>query len=168
MKRWIGTLILIFTGYLLQTTLLQGIRIAGIAPNILIILLVAVAYRYGKISGMITGFLIGLLIDLVEGDIIGLYSLIYMVVGYLTGFANKIYFHDDTTMPVFLVAFGDFSYNFMIYALGFLLRNRLHFFFYLRSVILPEMLYTVVLSIFIYRFLHKLLRALEPKGQEET
>ena len=168
MKRWIGIAVLIVLGYLLQTTLLQGVQIAGVAPNLLIILLVAVSYRSGKLGGLVAGFLTGLLIDLVEGDLIGLYALIYMVIGYLLGFAHKIYYYDDTTIPLFLVAGSDFLYNFMIYVLGFLLRNRLHFFFYLRTIILPELLYTVVLSVFIYRLLHKLLQKLETKNQEEA
>ena len=168
MKRWAGIFVLIFLCYLLQTTLLQGIQIAGVAPNLLMILLVAVSYRYGKLSGLATGFCTGLFIDLVEGDLIGLYALIYMIIGYLLGFAHKIYYYDDTTIPLFLVAVSDFLYNFMIYVLGFLLRNRLHLFFYLRTIILPELLYTVVFSIFIYRLLHKLLQKLEPKNQEEA
>lgn len=168
MKRRIGMLVLIFISYLLQTTVLQGIAIAGISPNLYLVLLVAVAYRYGKTSGMAAGFLIGLLVDLVEGDVIGLYALIYLVIGYLLGFANKIYYHDDTTMPIFLVASSDFLFNFLIYVFGFLLRNRLHLFFYLRTIMLPEVLYTVVLSIFLYRLIHKILKMLEPKGQEET
>ena len=117
MKRWIGIAVLIVLGYLLQTTLLQGVQIAGVAPNLLIILLVAVSYRSGKLGGLVAGFLTGLLIDLVEGDLIGLYALIYMVIGYLLGFAHKIYYYDDTTIPLFLVAASDFLYNFMIFYL---------------------------------------------------
>lgn len=53
MKRWIGIAVLIVLGYLLQTTLLQGVQIAGVAPNLLIILLVAVSYRSGKLGGLV-------------------------------------------------------------------------------------------------------------------
>lgn len=168
MKRWIGILLFVFLSYLLQTTVLQGVQIAGVVPNLLIILLVAVAYRYGKLSGLIVGFLMGLFVDLAEGNVIGLYALIYMLVGYLLGFANKIYYYDDTTIPLFLVAISDFVYNFLIYVSGFLLRSRLHLFFYIRTIMLPELLYTVVVSVFVYRLLHKILYKLEAREQEEN
>lgn len=167
LKRWAGILALIFLIYVLQTTVIQEIAIGGVSPNLYIILLAAVSYRYGKLPGMAAGFLTGLMVDLVEGDVIGLYALIYMVIGYLLGFANKIYYQDDTTIPLFLVGASDFVFNFYVYVCAFLLRNRLHLMFYLRTIMLPELLYTVVLSIFLYRLIHKILKLLGPKGQEE-
>lgn len=167
MKRWAGILILILVCYLMQTTILQAIRIAGVAPSMLLILLTIVGYRYGKLTGMITGFLMGIMIDLVEGNLVGMYAMIYMLIGYCLGFANKIYYSEETTIPLLLVAISDFMYNFLIYVIGFLLRSRLHFLFYLRTIILPELLYTVVLAIFLYRPICMLLQWLEPNGWKE-
>ena len=167
MKRWFGIIVCIVLGYLLQTTVMQEIRIAGVAPSLLIILLVAISYRYGRMQGMLAGFIIGLFVDLLDGSFLGLYALIYMILGYFLGLSNKIYYQDDTTIPIFLVSAGDFAFNFFIYVAGFLLRNRLHFLFYLRTIILPEMLYTVVISVFLYRFIHKLFCLLDRKRMEE-
>ena len=167
MKRWISILLLILICYLVQTTGLQSIRIAGVAPSMLIILLTAVCYRYGRLTGLITGFIIGLLVDFMEGSIVGMYSMIYMLIGYFLGVGNKIYYHEDTTIPLLLVAISDFMYNFLIYVIGFLLRSRLHFFFYLRTIILPEILYTVVLAVLLYKPLSKLFEWIEPKQRRE-
>lgn len=57
MKRKIGELIIILLFYLFQVTLGRVISIAGIMPNLLIIIPVIFGYFNGKNEGMFTGFL---------------------------------------------------------------------------------------------------------------
>ena len=71
MKRFIGISFCIFLVYMIQSTILSGIQIAGVTPNLLIILLIVIAYRYGNVTGLLAGFAIGLLLDFVEGELIG-------------------------------------------------------------------------------------------------
>lgn len=166
MKKWIVTVILIVLLYVLQTTLFQSLSVAGAAPNLFIILLVVMGYRYGKLSGMMCGFITGLLLDFLDGTYIGLYALIYMLIGYFIGFANKIYYPDDITVPLVLIASSDLACNFIFYILFFLLRNRVHLFFYFRSIMLPEMLYTLILAIILYKPAHKLLQLVDGSAKE--
>ena len=42
-------------------------------------------------------------------------------------------------------------YGLYQYITTFLIRGRIHFFFYLRRIIIPEMIYTVILAVFIYQ-----------------
>ena len=64
MKRKIGELIIILLFYLFQVTLGRVISIAGIMPNLLIIIPVIFGYLNGKNEGMFTGFFAGALYDL--------------------------------------------------------------------------------------------------------
>ena len=66
MKRIIGSFIMMIILYLIQTTIFNKIAIAGIKPNVVIILVVAIGYKYGKIPGMMMGFFMGLFLDLSE------------------------------------------------------------------------------------------------------
>ena len=167
MKKWITACVLTVLMYVLQTTLLQRISIAGAVPNLIIILLVVISYRYGQVNGLIYGFIAGLFVDLMDGTYLGLFALLYMLLGYALGFANKIYDKDDYTIPLIITGLTDITYNFGIFVVGFLLRNRTHLLFYLRSVILPEAIYTVVVSVLLYRGLQKLFILLEPKEVEK-
>lgn len=139
--------------YLMQTTIFDKITIAGIKPNVVIILVVLIGYKYGKIQGMIMGFFTGLFLDFTESDYIGYYALIYLTIGYLAGFGNKLYNSDSTLIPVGLVGVSDVVLNFLIFTTGFLLRNRLDLPYYMMRIILPEAIYTIIISVVLYKLL---------------
>ena len=123
----------------------------------------------GKKEGLLVGFFSGLMIDLFYGSLFGFYALLYMYIGYLNGFFCKVFYDDDIKVHIVLVAASDLVYSLLMYVLQFLLRVRLHFFDYLAHIILPEMVYTVVLSILLYRLLFIINRKLtenEMEGQQ--
>ncbi|WP_455715871.1 rod shape-determining protein MreD [Anaerosporobacter sp.] len=164
MKRFFMSLIVIIVCFLLQSTVFQSLAIAGVVPNLLLIVTVAAGYMHGRTNGIYVGLACGLLVDICYGDVIGLFGLMYMCIGYLNGYAHKIYF----TMPIILVSISDFLYGFFYYVFLFLLRNRLNILFYLKRVILPELIYTVVVSIVLYKILHILNVKLERSEYKEV
>lgn len=82
-KRRISTIVIIFIGFILQTTALHAIELADVVPNILLILTVCYSYMRGRTSGLLTGFLCGLLLDMQFGNVIGLYAFVFMTIGFL-------------------------------------------------------------------------------------
>jgi rod shape-determining protein MreD len=168
MKRIFTVFLLIVVCFLLQTTLFQLLSLAAVAPNLLLILTVAFGYMRGEKEGLYIGFFCGLLVDCIYGDLIVLYALIYMVIGYLNGFVNKHYYSDDIVLPVILMAVSDFIYGFFYYVFEFLLRGRLNFFFYFQRIILPELIYTVILSVVFYKLLHMINLRLEKREEKEV
>lgn len=168
MKQFIMSVIVIIVCFLLQSTVFQALSIAGVVPNLLLIVTVAAGYMHGRKNGIYVGLACGLLVDICYGDIIGLFGLMYMCIGYLNGYAHKVYFRDDYTMPIILVSISNLLYGFFYYVFLFLLRNRLNFFFYLRRIILPELIYTVVVSIVLYKILHILNVKLERSAYKEV
>lgn len=155
----LGVSIIVF--YILQCTLFKTIALASVSPNLLIILTFAAGFLRGKKEGMYVGFFAGLILDLFYGKVIGFNALLYMYIGYINGFFNMVFYDDDVTMPIGLVCVSDFIYNFVFYIFSFLLRNRLNFVYYLIHIILPEMVYTVVITLLIYRIILKVNRKLE-------
>lgn len=168
MKRIFTIAFLILICFLLQTTVFQMLALADVVPNLLLILTTAFGYMRGEKEGLYIGFCCGLLADCVFGDVVGLYALIYMIVGYLNGFVNKLYYSDDIVIPITLVAASDFVYSFFYYIFEFLLRGRLGFFFYLRRIMLPELIYTVLISVLLYKLLHTINHWLESMEQREA
>lgn len=168
MKRIIIAFLIIAISFLLQSTVFQAIAIAGVVPNLLLIVTVSIGYIRGRKKGLACGLVCGLLVDLCFGEVIGLFGLLYMFIGYMNGYAHKIYFRDNYTMPVLLVAVSDLVYGFFYYVFLFLLRNRLNFFFYLRRIIIPELIYTVIVSIVLYKLLNIIYSKLEyaEKGED--
>ena len=111
------------------------------------------------------GFFMGLFLDLTESDYIGYYSLIYLIIGYLVGFSNKLYTNDSTLIPLGLVGASDFMLNFLIFITGFLLRNRLDLPYYMMRIILPEVVYTIIVSVLLYRIMDYIYVKLETIGK---
>jgi len=136
--------------FVLQSTLMKWIALGNVAPNLLIIITAAYGFMRGKKSGLLVGFFCGLLTDIFFGEVIGFYALIYMYIGYGNGFFHRIFFKEDIKLPLFLIALSDLFYGFVVYVLLFLLRGRFAFGYYMTNVILPEMIYTIVLTFILY------------------
>lgn len=167
MKRFFITSAIILLCFLMQTTLFQHLALAGEVPNLILIFVVAFAYMRGRKAGMCYGFVCGLLIDLVYSDVIGLTALLYVLVGYLVGICNEIYYRDELSVPIILVAISDFLFNFAYYIFNFLLRGRLQVFYYIWNVILPEVVYTVLVACILYKLLYSLNYWLERNEETE-
>ena len=102
----------------------------------------------------------GLILDICFPGQAGLQALIYMWIGYAAGFTYRIFYDDDIKTPLLFVCLGDLVYSLYIYVVTFMLRGRIHFLFYLRRIIIPELLYTLIITIVIYRVLYWINRQL--------
>ena len=140
----------------------------GISPNLLIIVTAAFGFIRGQREGMYVGFIAGLLTDVLYGNgIVGLYALIYAFIGYLNGLFSRIFYPEDIKLPIFLIVISDLIYSFICYTLTFLLRSRLDLPFYLIHVIIPEMVYTALVTLIIYRFILGIEKSIEEKEDVE-
>lgn len=141
--------------FLLQFTLIEKIQIGNAVPNICLILIVSIAYFNGSSYGAVFGFIIGLLYDIFFGTFLGFYSLLYVLIGYLIGFFNKTFFdlNFDLKLPAIFICVSGFIYNLVTYVCFYLLNGDLNFKYYLINLIIPEIIYTLVVGIIIYRLL---------------
>lgn len=151
MKRVIMNTIFVLVLFLLQSTVFKWLSLANIGPNLLIVITASCGFMHGKNEGMLVGFFCGLLIDIFSSDLFGFYALVYMVIGYLNGFFNAIFYEVDIKLPMILIAVSELFYGIVIYLFLFLLRNRLDFMYYFVHIIVPELLYTIVITIILYR-----------------
>lgn len=150
LKRCVVTFLLIIAAYLLQCTVFGKLEIAGIKPNLILIVTAAVGFMRGPREGMAAGILSGLLVDIQFGGIIGFYALIYLVIGYINGLFQQLYYDEDIKLPLLLITLSEFIYGLVIYFLMFLLRSDFDFPFYFNSIIMPELIYTIVVTLILY------------------
>lgn len=168
MNRKVVVTLLVIICFSLQCTLFKALSLGFISPNILIILTASFGLMRGKKEGLIVGFFCGFLIDIFYGDVLGFYALIYMYIGYVNGFFNKIFYDEDIKLPIILITLSDTVYGFIIYIFLFLLRTRLDFGYYLLHIIIPEVVYTVVVTIVLYRVIRAINRKLESKEKRSA
>lgn len=167
MKRKITIFIIIFICFLLQTTLFQALALASIAPNFLIVVVSSFGFMRGRKEGLYVGFFTGLVFDAFYGTMFGFYSLVFMYAGYCNGMFRKFFFPDDIKLPMLLISVSDISYNIAVYVLKFMLRGQFHIGYYLLHVIIPELVYTLLITIALYPallFINQKLEASERKS----
>ena len=150
LRNFIGVIFIVFIAYTLQTAIFSHFSLAGIVPNIMLIITGMAGFMMGMIPGMVTGTLSGILLDMSMGEYFGMYALIYLYIGVLNGLFASIFFGDDIKLPIFLIGISDLVYGFLIYFIMFFLRNRTNVSFYFLNVMMPEMVYTIIVSVIMY------------------
>lgn len=153
MKRTLLTLLVVLTGFFIQNNLFSMLHIVRITPNLLLIITCIFGFLRGKKEGLLVGLLSGLLLDCFFGSTLGFYSLIYMYLGYLNGSFHRFFYNDNIIIPVFICGVSDFLYGCYIFITRFALRNRLNFEFYLTTIMIPEILYTIVIAVLVFGIL---------------
>ncbi|MCM1540864.1 MAG: rod shape-determining protein MreD [Blautia sp.] len=150
MLRKIIVTLFVLVCFILQCSVFNSLAFAGIIPNLMIILTSSFGFMRGEKEGLIIGFFCGLLSDIFFGSFLGFYALVLMYIGYLNGKFSRIFYPEDIKLPIALIVVSDLSYGILCYLLMFLLRGRFDFSYYFTHVILPEAIYTVVITIFLY------------------
>ena len=161
MKRVIVTGLLVVLFFLLQTSVFPWFSFGGVVPNLLLILTVSCGLMGSETPGLLTGFACGMLADLFfayggeasAGDILGFYALLYMLIGYLGGRCNRLFYPEDVKLPIVMILSLDIALNFVCYVITFLLRARLDFSYYLLHIIVPEAVYTIIVAFAFYPLL---------------
>ncbi|MCR5726092.1 MAG: rod shape-determining protein MreD [Lachnospiraceae bacterium] len=161
----------IVISYILQTSVFSHFRLADVVPDVMMILTVSMAFISGKRAGALSGFVCGFIIDCTYGPLIGLFALMYSTMGYLCGYSNRVYFQEDYTLPLFLVGGAEFVYNFIYYVFFYLLKGNLDLPHYMVRFMFPSVIYTVIVSIVIYRLLnfnHNLFTFIDDKREKNA
>lgn len=166
-KRKLMTALVIISCFLLECTVFQALSFASITPNLLIIVTASFGFMRGKKEGLFVGFFSGLLIDIFFGDLVGFYALVYMLLGYCNGFFKRIFFAEDIKLPLILITVSDFLYGHIIWIFMFVMRSRFSYATYLSKIILPELIYTVFVTLILYHiilFMNEKLEAEEKRS----
>lgn len=89
--------------YLIQSNFFSGFTIAGVMPNMFIILVLCIGLYAGKRTGSILGILFGILIDIFIGRHIGISGILLGIVGYAGGYLDKN-FSKDSKITIILIS----------------------------------------------------------------
>lgn len=101
----------LFGSLILESTLLEELKVAGVKPDLLLIFVVFWALFHGKLEGAKMGFIFGLAEDLFVSKFIGLNVLCKMAVGYLVGMMENKFFKENFLVPVFTLFLATITNN---------------------------------------------------------
>ena len=168
MLRKVVVTLFILAGFILQCTVFDKLAFAGIIPNLMIILTSSFGFMRGEKEGLVIGFFCGLLSDIFFGNFLGFYALVLMYIGFLNGKFSRIFYPEDIKLPIALIITSDLSYGILMFVLMFMLRGKFRFGYYFMHVILPEELYTIVVTMFFYPIILKVNEKLEAREKRRA
>ena len=87
--------------YALQTSLLTYVNFDGFSANLILLMVVSIAFVRGHKYGIFFGFVTGLLQDLTTGSYFGLATFSYMTIGLVFGKFSVNLFREQSLLPVF-------------------------------------------------------------------
>lgn len=163
-RKIILNIILLILAFTIQICVFPQIAFLSAAPNLLLILVFINGFIDGRAAGICYGLVAGLFMDLFYSGPFGFYTLFFINAGYINGVFTKYYYEDYITLPLILSITNDLAYN-NIYVFRFLIRARLDFLYYFKEIMVPEIIFTTVTTLLVYRLLLFINRKLEERMQ---
>ena len=143
-------LLLFIVTYFLQINIFSWFNIAGIMPNLFVILVLFIGLFVGEKIGVISGLLFGLILDLLLGKTVGFSSALLAIIGYLGEYFDKNFSKDSRIVILLIGAFCTIVYEILVYIFQIL-------FFQVNAEIIPflkilaiETIYNVLIITIIY------------------
>lgn len=171
MKKALSIIILIisfFIIYFLQANLFSWFTIAGIKPNLFIILVLFISLFAGMKVGIPFGIFIGLFLDIIIGKNIGTSSIMFGIIGVIGGYFDKN-FSKESRITIMLMVIGSTC----IFEIGSYILQVAQLSIYVEifpfiTTLLIEVLYNTLLTIILYPMMQKLGYRIEDnfKGQK--
>ena len=87
---------------LIQATVLPGLHLIGVLPDLVLVLLLVWSAMRGIGEGVVWVFVAGLLLDVLAMDRLGTNGLALLVVAVLAGQARRRFFHSGMVFPIAL------------------------------------------------------------------
>lgn len=146
----------------LQTTLVPPLRIAGVGPDLPLLLVLLLALQEGAAGGALAGFLAGLFVDLNAPQALGVTSLVNALVGFGVGLLGEHLVRNSAPTRLVVALAATF-----VRGLGLVIATEPgdlgHLLF--RSV-LPGAIYTAVIAVPVIALLEKAVGSQEePRGR---
>lgn len=147
---YIGIFIAFIFIYLLQSNLFTWFNIAGVQPNLFIILILFCGLFTGKISGLICGVICGILIDLFAHTSVIIEPMMLGVLGFASGLLAKNFSKENRLNIMIMVIATTFIYEIGVYTLKILMNGlQLELLGFIK-IIFIEILYNSMITIIIY------------------
>lgn len=156
-------LLLLGAALILQTTVLETVAVAGIKPDLVMLLVVLNGFLLGTREGAFLGFAGGVVEDLFSGSYIGLNALSKMVAGYLAGAAGERLYRENIPIAALVTFLTTAAGSMVNYLLLLYLGVHVPPLYALLRVVLPTAAYTAVLSPFLYG---RILCSIQVRGKD--
>lgn len=146
----IGIFITFLITYFLQVNFFSWFTIAGIKPNLFIILVLFVSLFAGVKVGIGYGIFFGIFLDIVLGKSLGIYTIMFTLIAILGWYFDKNFSKDSRLTIMLMVMASTLIFELGSYILSALILGTsvevLHFI----KILIVEIIYNAIITIIIY------------------
>lgn len=136
--------------YLLQSLFFVNFTIAGVQPNIIVILVLFIGLFMGRSRGIIYGIIYGILMDLWIGKNIGITSICLAIVGVIGGAFDKNFSKDSRIVILLIGAFCTLIYEVLLYIFQIIFFDVSAEIFPFLKILVIEIIYNILIITIIY------------------
>lgn len=136
--------------YLLESIFFSHFTIAGIMPNVFVILMLFIGLYMGRTMGCIYGIVFGIFIDIWIGKSIGITSVALALIGVISGVLEKTLSKDSRITVLLMGVFTTMIYEIFIYVLQYIIFGTNLEILNFIKILLIEVVYNMLLIIILY------------------
>ncbi len=155
MLRYLLIIVLFLLGLILQSTIFSHLTVAGVKPDLVLIMTVFYALLHGSREGALAGAIGGLLQDLLFGQYLGMNTLAKVIAGYVFGMLEKKIYKENLLIPMAIIFVATLMHETVLYMLRQYQGLSAGYFSTLRSVMISAAIYNSCLTPFIYGKFYK-------------
>ena len=148
-------IILFFICYFLQSNFFNWFTIAGIMPNLFVMLIVFIGLFGNKFMGSIYGIVIGFILDYLFRSTVGITPIALGLVGLIAKIFDKNFSKDSRITIMMMVAFSTALFEIICYIASYIVyTTNVEIWQFIRILII-EVIYNVILTVIIYPLIQK-------------
>lgn len=163
-----GIIIAFFIIYFLQINFFSWFNIAGVKPNLFIILVLFIGLFMNKKIACVYGFIIGMYLDILTGKQIGISAFIFSFIGYICGVIDKSFSKESKLNIIIIVICATIVYEIGVYLFNILYNKVPLHILEFSKILIVEVIFNGILTIILYPMLRFLGNELENVFKKNT
>ena len=141
--------------YFLQVGVFSHLPIAGVVPNLFVILVLYIGLFIGRSMGITYGIIFGLLLDLLVGEKIGMTAIMLGIVGIIGGVFDKNFSKDSRITIMIMVIGTTIFFEIGMYILRYAILNSSIEILSFVKILIAETFFNVIITIILYPIIQK-------------
>ena len=111
----LAVILTFFIIYFAQINFFSWFNIAGIKPNLFVVLILFIGLFMNKKLAAVCGFILGLYLDILTSKQVGISAILFATIGYIAGFLDKTFSKESKITIILMVLGSTFAYEAILF-----------------------------------------------------
>jgi len=151
----IGLIITFIIIYLLQANFFAWFNLAGVKPNLFVILVLTIGLFAGRGIGTTFGIFFGISLDFFIGKSIGISGIMLGITGLIGGYLDKSFSKDSRITMITMIAIATLIYEMGLYVFNHFINSAQISMMYFIKKLIIELIFNAIITIIIYSLILK-------------